>query len=203
LIPHVVHHIWLGDPMPVHLERYIETWEEHHPDWDHRLWTHFEGLRNQNLYDRAGEITPHVGQFRADIARYEILYEHGGVYVDCDFECLRPLDNLISGIGCFAAWELEDRWVNNAILGATPGHPLFDDLIRALPASVSRNAGRRPNRMTGPQFLTPIWRRWHATTFPSAWFYPYPWSELDRQGEQFPDAYAVHHWENARKRAAT
>ena len=30
-------------------------------------------------------------------------------------------------------------------------------------------------------------------------FLPYAWNELERGGEDFLDAYAVHHWENQRK----
>lgn len=201
MIPHIIHHIWLGDPMQMHLERYLATWNRHHPAWEHRLWVGFDDLRNQNLYDRAEEITPSVGQFRSDIARYEILHRYGGVYVDCDFECRRPLDELIEGLDLFAAWETDGVWVNNAIIGATPDDPLIDELIRKLPANVSRKRGKRPNVMTGPQFLTPHWVQADAPTFPAALFYPYRWDELDRAGEAFPEAYAVHHWDNARKRA--
>ena len=35
---------------------------------------------------------------RADVLRYEILRRHGGVYVDVDVECLRPLDDLLTGV---------------------------------------------------------------------------------------------------------
>lgn len=202
-IPRRLHFIWLGPPMPDHLAAYIVSWRDLHPDWDHHLWTEHElrWLANQSLFDHAEDHTPHVGQFRADIARYEILHRLGGVYVDCDFEARRPIDDLLD-VGCFAAWEIDDVWVNNAILGATPGHPFLADLIDGLPANVTRTRGKRPNVMTGPQYLTPVYRR-HAdtvTVHPSRCFYPYLWNELHRAGEDFPDAYAVHHWENARRR---
>lgn len=203
MIPRIIHQIWLGDPMPDHLAIYCTTWAEHHPGWEHRLWTDgdFGWLRNQRLFDTAQRHTPHVGQFRADIARYEILHRFGGVYVDCDFECRRPIDDLLDA-DSFAAWEEDDVWVNNAILGAVPAHPLMADLIARLPASVARHRGKRPNVMTGPQFLTQRARRHHITVHPARLFYPYSWSELDRQGEDFPDVYAIHHWDNARRRAA-
>jgi mannosyltransferase OCH1-like enzyme len=202
MIPKVLHHIWIGGPLPEHLDGYVDTWRDHHPGWDHIMWSNFDWLQNQYFYDHADEITPHVGQFRADLARYEILHRHGGVYVDCDFECRRPLDELIDRLDAFAAWETDDVWVNNAIIGARAGHGALARVILSIPMNVALNRGKRPNVMTGPQLLTPIWRRSTATTFPSALFYPYRWDELDRRDEDFPDAYAVHHWENARKRAA-
>lgn len=205
MIPPVIHHVWVGDPMPDHLAAYVATWAEHHPKWGHRLWGEgdLDWLTNQRLYDEAEKHTPAVGQFRSDVARYEILHRHGGVYVDADFECLRPLDELLTGVRCFAAWETDGVWVNNAIMGAEPGHPLFAELIRRLPSNVVRKRGRRPNHLSGPRFLTPVARAYRdVTVFESALFYPYRWDELDRAGEPFPDAYAVHHWDNARKRAA-
>lgn len=211
MIPKVFHVIWVGDPMPDHLAAYVQTWRDVHPDWSMILWDE-ERLdatldRTLDLFRRAGELTSHVGQFRADVARYELLWRFGGVYVDCDFEALRPIDSLVDnldGAAMFAAWETDGVWVNNAIIGARPKAALLDAVIDGLADSVAEHPTARPNVQTGPQYLTPLVRR-HADEvclFPSSWFYPYLWNELDRQGEEFPDAYAIHHWDNARKRVA-
>lgn len=191
--------------MPDHLAAYGDTWQRHHPGWEHRLWTeaNMPPLANQRIYDDAERIAPrNVGQLRSDVARYEVLLEHGGVYVDCDMECLRPIDPLVAGVDCFAGWEDEARWVNNAVLGATPGHPFVAALVDGLAANVRRRRGARPNVLTGPQYLTPLYRRHHeaVTVYPKATFYPYSWRELDRGGEPFPDSFAVHHWHNRRSR---
>jgi mannosyltransferase OCH1-like enzyme len=186
--------------MPAHLEAYVASWTRVNPGWEHRVWGEQDlgWLQNQGLFDAAEEHTDRVGQFRSDIARYEILHRFGGVYVDCDFEARKPIDDLLEGVDCFAAWETDGAWLNNAIVGAVPGHPLFADLIRALPGNVARRCGKRPNVMTGPQFFTPIARRHHVTKFPAALFYPYLYDELHRGGAEFDDAYAVHHWHNRR-----
>lgn len=203
MIPNTIHRIWLGGPMPNHLERYGQTWVEHHPDWSHVLWTedNLPPLRNQRLFDQAETIAPNnVGQLRSDIVRYEILYTFGGVYTDCDLECLRPIDGLLRGVDCFAGWERQAQWVGNTILGSVPDHPFFADLIVGLPANVRRRAGSRPNKLSGPQYLTRVYRR-HAksvTVFNENIFYPYGWDELDRQGEEFPGSYTAHHWQNQR-----
>lgn len=196
-IPRVFHSIWVGDPMPDHLRGYVASWTSVHAGWEHKVWgdSDLDWLQNQELYDFAEAITKHHGQFRADVARYEILHRFGGVYVDCDFEALAPIDELLLGVECFAAWETDDVWVNNAILGAEPGHPLLKALIDGLPANVRRHRGKRPNVTSGPQYLTPLMRdRDDVTIYPSAMFYPYRWDQLERCGETFPEAYAVHHW---------
>lgn len=209
MIPRTFHHIWVGGPIPEHLTDYIESWQRVHPDWSHRLWTDgdLDWLTNQTLFDRVDEIVgpAEVGQLRSDIARLEILARHGGVYIDCDMEARKPFDPLL-GVGCFAGFEdPERRWMNNAVLGAVPQHPFISALLEQLPRSVesARRAGiRRPNRFSGPQFVTPIWSNWfrdQVTVHPHTHFYPYSFRELNRQGEDFPDAYAIHHWNHRRE----
>jgi mannosyltransferase OCH1-like enzyme len=44
----------------------------------------------QAAFDRASNF----GE-KSDIWRYEILFRLGGVYVDTDFECVRPFDSLL------------------------------------------------------------------------------------------------------------
>lgn len=191
--------------MPDHLKAYGETWERHHPGWEFCLWNedNLPPLQNQQLFDMAEVIAPNnVGQFRADIARYELLHTRGGVYVDTDMECLQPLDSLIAGVDCFAGWELANRWVNNAVLGSVAGHPFLAALVDGLEANVRRKRGARPNVLSGPGYVTPMYRRFakQVTVFKQRTFYPYGFADVgtDREKGPFPDSYACHHWENTR-----
>jgi mannosyltransferase OCH1-like enzyme len=211
MIPRILHQIWIGpDPLPAEYAAYATTWQAHHPGWEYRLWTEDQlpAMRNRALFDEAEELTPapNVQQFRADVLRYEILWNLGGVYVDIDFECLAPIDPLIADTEAFAAWEAQDRWVNNAILGAEPAHPFIDRLITGLPASVAHHRGQRPNVSTGPQYLTGLWRRHRdeLTVLDQALFYPYSYADVGTMREHgpWPDAVAVHHWANRRRTLA-
>lgn len=200
MIPRLTHQIWLGGPLPDHLAEYRRTVVDHHPGWEHRLWgdDDFGWLQNQSLFDRADELAPgSEGQFRSDVARYEILRLMGGVYLDLDIEVRAPLDGFL-GVECFAGWET-DRFANNAVIGATRWHPLYVDLVDRLPASIEANAGKRPNRMTGPHFFTPLAVEHGCTIHPRETFYPYAYDELERADEEFPGAMTVHHWDNQRK----
>jgi len=189
--------------MPEAFRAFAEGWQRLHPDWDYRLWGDGDlpPLRNQDLYNRAHELAPgHEGQLRSDIVRYELLYQFGGVWVDTDFECLKPIDDLLGGVDCFAAW-VTPAWLNNAIMGADPGHPFIGRLIDGLPASIAAQRGRAPRVVSGPQYLTKKWREDGdgVTVFAKELFYPYLWSELRRGKERFPGARAVHHWANRRR----
>lgn len=205
MIPATVHRIWLGGQEPEWIAELAASWER--PGWQLRRWDdeaveQLFPLANQAIYDRAPCIAPrHVGQLRADVVRYEILYRCGGVYVDADFECLRPLDPLLDR-ECFVARE-SPAWINNAVIGAVAGHPFIERLVTGLAASVEANAGFKPNRLSGPRYLTGVWRAdpSRVQVLPSHLFYPYSWTEIDEHepGEEWPESYAVHHWANKRR----
>ena len=209
MIPRLLHRIWIGGPEPVWLQGFADSWVEHHPDWTLARWDD-EAVRsefpldNQDLWDTSFPDPGHVGQFRADVLRYELLWRYGGLYVDADFECLRPIDPLIEGLDCFATWEEQDMWMANGLMGASPAHPSIRRLIDALPASI--RAGQRPAQISGPRFLTRQWRNDPAVTIlPQRHFYPYSHRDVAVHpiDERFddPDLYAVHVWRNARRRA--
>jgi len=206
-IPRLFHRIWLGSAIPAESDEWWQTWEQLHPGWDLVTWTeaNLPRLTNQRIYDEAETLTAgNVWQFRSDIARYELLAEHGGVYLDTDFEPRRNIEPLLGDVDCFAAWELQDIWIANGFMGATPDHRFIGRLIEQLPSSVRENRTRRPNHATGPRYLTRMHRRHPGEmhVLDQRHVYPYSWDELHRRAEEFPDVYAIHHWANARRRAA-
>lgn len=207
VIPQRFHRVWLGGSMPSLYEAYGRTWERHHPGWEMSLWTeaNLPVLEHQDLYDHAEDLTAgSVWQFRSDLVRYEILWRHGGAYVDTDFECLRNIGPLIAGADAFAAWEVQDVWIANGFMGCTPGHPFVRRLIDGLPASVAANRRHRPNRSTGPQYLTGLYRRHGGlSVIDERHVYPYSYRDLPELGTARPndfDTYAAHHWGNQRRR---
>ena len=92
--------VWLGpDPLPAEFEPFLESWRRHHPDWELKLWGEDNlpaDLRRAEVYDTERQPVE-----RADILRLELIWRFGGVYVDTDFECYRPIDELIEGADFF------------------------------------------------------------------------------------------------------
>lgn len=210
MIPRILHQVWVGPPMPEHLAAWCEAWRRLHPDWEYRLWGEDDlgWLENRDLYDAAEEWSPrNLGAFRSDIARIEILHREGGVYADCDMEPRRPIDQLLTGCSAFTFKHPTPNgkpkpnypWLTNALIGAEPGHPAYRAAIDGMAANCEANRGLRVIFTTGVRYLTSVWMgRDDMRVYPSEWAYPYGLLELDRAGEEFPDAYAVHHWNNRR-----
>jgi hypothetical protein len=188
VIPRIFHRIWLGpNPMPEEYAGYGESWARHHPGWEMRLWTDEDlpGLSTP-LLERARNLVE-----RADILRIELLKRFGGVYVDTDFECLRPIDPLLEGVGIFAARVNEER-INNAILGSTAGHPAWDRVLATIDERMRSIEGH--GAAGAPAIQWTVADEPDYVAFPPELFYPYSAQEWHRRHEEFPDAYAVHHW---------
>jgi mannosyltransferase OCH1-like enzyme len=196
-IPKLIHRVWFSAELPPDAVGFGQAWEELHPSWTVVLWREWQlpALRNQDAVDRS----THPAQ-KADIVRVELLHRFGGVYVDTDVEPRRPIDELLAGRRCVVARE-DDRWVGTAFLAAVPEHPFVAALAHAIGQRVRDAVGdEAPNELTGPKFVTAELERWQAaggdavTVLGPATVYPYHFSEPDRRGEEFPEAYAVHHW---------
>ncbi len=183
MVPRILHQIWLGDqPLPDEFARYRETWLRHHPGWEHRFWTEENlppDLRRPEVYERL-----RMPAERSDILRLEVLWHEGGVYVDTDFECHRPLDEVIDDHEFFTAPLKPSGWVNNAFVGSVPEHPILD---RALNELRPRAFYGYDKHGTGPRFLDTLLRDYpDAVRLPAELFY-------QTSPSQLAEAVATHH----------
>jgi mannosyltransferase OCH1-like enzyme len=92
VIPKKLHMIWLGSPLPSQYQNIITKWKALHPAWEFKLWTDKDVIKltYAGLYSKVTNLG-----IKSALLRYEILYQYGGVYVDTDFECIKPLDDLL------------------------------------------------------------------------------------------------------------
>jgi hypothetical protein len=181
LIPRIFHQIWVGpDPLPNEYAVYQQTWLEHHPGWELRLWTEEnipEGLRRPEVYERLRAPAE-----RANILRLELLARFGGVYVDTDFESLRSIEPLVEDAELFITLAKPGR-VNNALMGSVPNHPIVDEAINQIrPVEFFGHDKAR----TGTRFLDGLLIDRSGVTLLDAELF-YPETEAARQR-----AYALH-----------
>jgi mannosyltransferase OCH1-like enzyme len=191
VIPRILHQVWVGaNQMPEEFVGYRESWRRHHPDWEMHLWTEESlpgDLVRPEVYERLRSPAE-----RSDIIRLEVLHRFGGVYVDTDVECLRPIDPLLEEGVDFFVGEVKGK-VENAVIGAAPGHPVLERALRELQPVTEYGAD--PTRGTGPWFLTALLREYpEVKIHPQGVFSPMTDAEREH-------AYAVHHYVSSWKTA--
>jgi mannosyltransferase OCH1-like enzyme len=196
-IPRVFHRIWLGGkPMPQEYVDFGEGWLRLNPDWIMRTWTTSDlqcgipALSTGKLIDEARNYSQ-----ASDVLRHEILHAFGGVYIDTDFEALKPIEPYLENYRWVGAGEYPNM-VSAGFIACTAQHPITKAILDILP---ERIRGDLPQaQATGPGMLTEVWKRFKdqpgVQAYPPGLFYPYGWKEKHRRYEKFPNAVAAHHW---------
>lgn len=218
MIPKKLHRIWFGPkPIPERYEEFWAEWQRLHPDWEFFTWREVDvpdlNLWNQSIYDvlptRAKSCGVAMSQERAtavqraDVVAYEILYQHGGVYVNCDVRPLKRFDELLD-VPAFVGLE-DAHHICNAVMGSIPDHPFFNAVIRDMAGSWIRYGDTGMEVATGPQHMTRVWRaaEWELTVHPIETFYPHSYSGLKwgvdnsdyvLEFGKASDSFAVHSW---------
>ena len=188
LIPKSLNFIWVGNP-ELQPDACIRTWIDQHPGWSVRVWG------NDDLAKRIWATGRHVQTMIrerqwcgvADLMRWELLLEFGGVFLDADSVCLSSLPEEFLEGEAFACWENElDRpgLIATGYLGAGPGNPLIARIVQELVETPSV-VGQEAWMATGPKRLSDAWRRYgydRLTILPSHYFIPRHYSGRVYQG---------------------
>lgn len=195
MIPKVFHRIWLGDkPIPQEFCSFAVGWSNLHPDWPSELWTGADGLGDFPNLDLL-PLCKNYAQM-SDVLRYEILWQEGGIYLDTDFECKKNIAGLLTG-EFVGAGEKPDM-LSAGFIAARPRHPLIGRCRELLMDRIIRQDRIHQAHISGPGLITAAWQEFKndpaVVTYGPELFYPYAWNEKHRRHEDFPDAYAVHHW---------
>ncbi len=180
MIPKIIHQVWEGreNSLPEFYTQLSETWKEHHRSWQYELWNsdrmdalveeHFPGFAETYFGYR-------YPVQRWDAIRYLILFKMGGMYVDCDYECLESFDNSIAEQRtCFFAMEPDEHrrafgkniCFNNALMATSPGHPFFACIIEhlsAIPFPYSGDKFHDVLASTGPLMLTSLYEKYNGS----------------------------------------
>lgn len=131
MIPKILHQIWLGPRARPHC---MTSWAEKNPAWEYKCWSEPDvaalTLSNPALF-AAFDGVYHA---QADILRYEILFQFGGIYADADSECLRALDDGLRDAESFACRENDHDppLIANSFLGAVPRSALYEAILAEL-----------------------------------------------------------------------
>lgn len=177
MIPKKLHITWVGDES-LRPDNCIQTWIDHNPSWEIKVWG------NSDLAEYGWVNSEHMKHMAkkewngvADLMRWEILYNEGGVVVDADSVCIRPLENWLLEGEAFACWENEivrPNLIAAGYVGSIKENPFIGQMILDLEAEESVIHAKAWETV-GPLFLTKAYRKYNymnLTVFPSHFFIP-------------------------------
>jgi hypothetical protein len=104
MIPRIIHYCWFGgNPLPELAQKCTASWKKYFPDYEIKEW-------NESNYDV--HKIPYIDEaykakkyaFVSDYARFDILYQYGGIYFDTDVEVIKPFDDILKN-GGFMGFE--------------------------------------------------------------------------------------------------
>ena len=165
MIPKLIHQTWKTDRIPEKWVPFADKVKMLNPEWSYKVWS---DLENDEFVKR--EFPEFYRVFtgfprkimKADTIRYLIMYKLGGVYLDLDYEVLKPFDfgkiNIILPLEESINQADSIKWIGNCFLASVPGHKFWQDVINDLqtnPPTVTDHS--QVIKATGPMLLTRIY----------------------------------------------
>ena len=157
-IPKTIHYCWFGgNPLPDLAKKCIASWRKFCPDNEIKEW-------NEKNYDV--RKIPYIAQaydakkyaFVSDYARFDILYEYGGIYLDTDVELIKPLDKIINQ-GAFLGLEAP-RLINAGLGMATPAKtPILREILNSYQSDIFTNTDGSYNLKTVVTRVSDIFKK--------------------------------------------
>lgn len=131
MIPKVIHYCWFGGKeLPRDVQICIASWKQYCPDYEICQW-------NETNFD----VTAHpfvkaayeakAWAFVSDYARLQVVYDHGGIYLDTDVELKKSLDGVLHN-SCYVALQQVGHWVATGLgFGAEKGSEAVLAMMKA------------------------------------------------------------------------
>jgi len=157
-VPKIINQLWIGDkPAPMNAMNSIKNMN---PDYEYILWNEElieKRLKIPSRYQR--KIENHSAIWgKADMYRYLILEQFGGVFIDADMVAVEPLDDFLLN-KAFFCWENEISRPNlcaTSLQAYPPHHIIPQTAIKwIMENNVNIEKTNIPSwRLVGPELLT-------------------------------------------------
>ncbi len=165
MIPKLIHQTWKTNDIPRKWHRFANTVQALNPDWKYKVWSdadndEFVKTEYPEFYDIFTGFSR--GIMRADVIRYLLMYKIGGVYLDLDYEMIKPFDfgdcEIVLPLSRSKKYGDPKDELGNCFFASAPGHKFWSDVIDDLkndPPAVTDYT--QIVEATGPSLLTRIY----------------------------------------------
>jgi inositol phosphorylceramide mannosyltransferase catalytic subunit len=174
-IPRIIHQTWKSESLSPEFQKNKSSWISRHPDWKYCFYEDSDCRRL--VVAHYPELLPVYDSYskhiqRIDMFRYLVVNRYGGLYVDMDMQCFKPIDTLLKDHSCIFSIEAHitsqrqaelnyarPYQIANCIFASVARHPFLNKIVTQL-----KDAGAAPvlkdddiEDATGPRMLTRLY----------------------------------------------
>ena len=177
IVPNIIHFIWIGSVVPEKYVKNMLTYYDKNPEYIIYFWHDYDvcesdmgelwgrknfvlrslkkdrcdvNIRNKYIFENETNMG-----CKADIIRYEIVYQYGGIYTDIDSACITGFDGHFKT--ALLTYTNRQGWnnVQNAFFAFPKKHVFLDYLIQCLSWSYYDVTHKKDiPSIAGPTFVT-------------------------------------------------
>lgn len=129
-VPRVIHYCWFGGgDLPDSAYKTLESWKKYAPGFEIRCCD--EGVFDVNSCEWTRQAyAAKKYAFVADYARFRMLYDYGGIYMDLGSELVKDITPLVESFSPFSAIEESTKTANTGLIAASsPRNPLIASVL--------------------------------------------------------------------------
>jgi len=227
MIPKIIHQIWWQgkDKIPKTYPNHCQSWKDKNKNFKYIFWDEEKIMKLLESYphlkNKFNEFANMIQKI--DMAKYIILHKYGGLYVDVDSECLKPIENLLKdkqvvlvqiNVNPFekliAYGKIKGFALQNGVMAGVKDHPFW---LHCLDTLVKEDIIKKPLetnlkyifRTTGPGLLTNSYisypKQNELTITPHTKVDPVSWCNYEVYNcanescaKYYPEAYSLHHF---------
>jgi mannosyltransferase OCH1-like enzyme len=196
----IIHQVWINDTFYGKTKKDIpekwlkgpEMWKKYHPDWEYILWT--DDKSRQLIQEKHPEYLDIYDNMeyliqRADMIRYFILYDFGGMYIDLD---MYPSENIEKYLKCdtdYFVYSPNLHYFSNGLIISTYKSQIMKDIIIELKKNLpwwSFGKHLKVMNSTGSLMLTRVLKKtqYVFSVLPKSKFNPYSVVEKSNQNKK-------------------
>lgn len=117
----------MGGGIPDWVNVYVDSWKKVCSDYEFVLWNEANYEFPQNSYIREAAAQKRWA-FVSDYARLDIIYNHGGIYLDTDVEVIKSLEPLRE-YEAFIGYGSRKTLATGLGFGAVKNHPMVKEML--------------------------------------------------------------------------
>mgnify|MGYP003629695255 FL=1 len=201
-IPKIIHQLWIGEkPRPF---KAMDKVRDMNPHCEYIFWNEEKikkDLKVSREYNR--KIVSHSAiNGKADMYRYLILLQYGGIWIDADILPIEPLDDFLfdKPFFCYESESVRPGLCANTILSFPKNHLYMKTMVQWILDNETRemHAEMASWDLVGPGLLTRMYHSFDKETkemvhvFPSYYFLPDHHTGLKYKGHG--KVYTTHEW---------